>query len=159
LVGIYLVLPYIVGVHEAPGTVALRVLDYVGLVPQKAIGRGWIWQLVTYAFFHDDRQVLHLVFNMLTLYFFGREVETLYGPRRFLSLYLLSAVFAGLAYCVGWEAAPLIGASGAVYAIMVTYAFHYPRQRVLFFFLVPLEVWIVVTLLIGIDLTMQIRGD
>jgi len=155
----YLFLPYVLGVGRAPELTVRTLFDYVGLVPSAALGKLWAWQLVTYAFFHSVQNVLHLVFNMLVLYFFGREIETIYGRKRFLVLYFAAAAFAGLGYCAfQYSDVPLIGASGAVYAVMVVYAFHYPRQRVLFFFLVPLEIWVVVAILIGLDVTLQITG-
>jgi membrane associated rhomboid family serine protease len=160
VLGIFVVLPYGFG-YGPPQRVSQQVLDYVGLIPQLAIGKFWLWQLFSYSFLHSYETPLHLVFNMVTLYFFGREVETLYGPKRFLTLYFVAGFVAAICYCAGsyGAARPLIGASGAIYAVMVTYAFHYPRQRILFFFLIPLEVWIVVTILIGVDLTMLITGQ
>src|SRR5687768_13874738 len=57
------------------------------------------WQLVTHAFVHAD--ILHIVFNMLGLWWFGVEMEHLYGSRRFLGFYLTAAILAGL----GWVGA------------------------------------------------------
>ncbi len=129
-----------------------EVLSWIGLVPTRALGEGHVWQFFTYMFVHSHRDFLHLVFNMLGLYFFGREIEALYGPRKLLFLYIAAGVFAGLLHCISWDTMPTIGASGAVYAVLVLYACHFPHQKILFFFLIPLEVWIVVAVLIGFDL-------
>jgi membrane associated rhomboid family serine protease len=131
-----------------------RLLEYVGLVPRKALLDFHIWQFFTYSFFHDLASPLHLLFNMVTLYFFGREVETIYGTRRLLFVYFAAAFFAGLCHCIDFDGGPLHGASGAVYAVLILYALHFPRQKILFFFILPLDAWIVVAILIGFDVTM-----
>lgn len=135
------------------------LLGWVGLSPALALGKGRVWQLVTYAFFHDPAGIMHLAFNMLALYFFGREVEALYGPAKFLFLYVGAAVMGGLLFCIDYHlGTPVIGASGAIYAIMVVFALHFPFQKVLVFFLLPLEVWIVVLIAIGFDVSMYLAG-
>src|SRR5262249_40804542 len=53
---------------------------------------GQVWRLLTYAFLHDTGSIWHILFNMLFLWWFGRDVEDLYGPREFLVFYLVSAV-------------------------------------------------------------------
>lgn len=147
-----LVIPYGFGY-----TKPIPLFQWVGVDPDAAIGKGYIWQFFTYAFFHQLESPLHLVFNMLALYFFGREIEALYGTRKFLFLYVAAAVFAGLCHCIDYHrAVPAIGASGAVYAVMVVFALHFPHQKILFFFLLPLEVWLVVTILIGIDVAVYL---
>ena len=105
--------------------------------------RGMVWQLVTYMFLHGH--LLHLVGNMLGLFFFGRELEMRLGPKRFLYLYLGGGVLGAL----GWLALgalglysleyPMIGASGAVFAIVGAYAALYPHRQVtlLLFFVIP----------------------
>jgi membrane associated rhomboid family serine protease len=158
VIGVYLVRPWLLGGTGTADDFEKRVWDTVGLVPTAAIGGGKVWQFFTYSFFYHTHDYFHLLFNMLTLYFFGREVETLYGAKRFLILYFAGAVFAGLVFCLDWEPKTLVGASGAVYGVMVAYACHYPRQRILFFFLLPLEVWVVVTILVSMDLTIQVVG-
>lgn len=154
--GVHVVAPHLLGIpSEGLGP---RVLRWVGLVPEQGAGSLWVWQFLTYAF--AETQPVYLLFNMIFLYVFGREVETLYGARRYLLLYFAAAVLAGLAHCVAaWgDGVPLTGASGAVFAVMVAYAVHYPRQQWLFLFLVPVEIWLIVTILIGLDLAYAVRG-
>lgn len=159
----FIVRPRILGITDpSPLEFAKQVRELLGLVPTAALAHGRVWQLLSYAFVHhtDGPGPLHLVICMLSLFFFGREIETLYGPRRFLALYLAGAVFAGLVYCaLDYGATPIVGASGAVYAVMVAYACHYPRRRILVFLIVPLEVWLVVAILIGWDAAMYLSGD
>ncbi len=105
--------------------------------------RGMIWQLVTYMFLHGH--LWHLVGNMLGLFFFGRELEARLGPRRFLYLYFGGGILGAL----GWLALgafglyslhyPMIGASGAVFAIVGAYAALFPSRQVtlLLFFVLP----------------------
>ena len=107
------------------------------------LGRGMVWQLVTYMFLHGG--LWHLVANMLGLFFFGRELEERLGGRRFLYLYFGGGILGAL----GWLALgaaglyslqrPMIGASGAVFAIVGAYAALYPQRQVtlLLFFVIP----------------------
>jgi membrane associated rhomboid family serine protease len=117
---------------------------------------GQVWRLLTYAFLHASHDLLHIVFNMLLLWWFGTALEDRYGPREFLWIYLCSAVVGGLAFFAahfaGVEGALCIGASGAVTGVMVLYACHFPTQTVLLFFILPLPVWLLVVLYVGWDL-------
>jgi membrane associated rhomboid family serine protease len=114
------------------------------------------WQLLTYGFLHDGPSLLfdhanysplHLLFNMLTLWFFGREVEAVMGRAEFLRFYCASIVFAGLAWVVGeglaggQNGAPLVGASGGVMAVLAAFIWYYPRQTVLIYGILPVPAW------------------
>lgn len=118
---------------------------------------GQVWRLLTYAFLHDADGAFpfHLLFNMLFLWFLGSEIEELYGSREFVATYLTSAVLGGLVY-VGTVLAglvpdrPCIGASGAVYTVMVLAALHYPNRTIYVFFF-PMRLWLAVALFVGYD--------
>jgi len=120
---------------------------------QGVFREGKVWQLVSYAFLHADH--LHLLGNMYFLWVFGRELEAMYGVKDFLIFYLTAAVVAGL----GWTLydltkhqdahVPMIGASGAVCAVVVLYALFYPRRELLFLFVIPIEVWLLVSIFFG----------
>lgn len=116
---------------------------------------GQVWRLVTYAFLHSPVSVWHIVFNMLFLWWFGSELEQMYGPREFLAFYLVAAVVGGLVYqleaMVRGVEQYSIGASGAVTAILVLYAFHFPNRLVYLFFVVPVPIWVLVVLQIAQD--------
>jgi membrane associated rhomboid family serine protease len=113
----------------------------------KDVLHGQVWRLLTHAFLHTPDSIWHILFNMLFLWWFGSDVEDLYGPREFLTFYLTSAVGAGLAYVVSswiWmrDTTPAFGASGAVTAVLVLCALHYPRRTILLFFFVPVSIWL-----------------
>ncbi len=112
------------------------------------VQNGQIWRLLTYAFLHStDGFPLHILFNMLFLWWFGNEVEDLYGPKEFLAFYLASAFLGGVAFqlCAMLTGHPssVLGASGAMTAIMVLYAFHYPA-RIIYIWWVPMPIWLFV---------------
>lgn len=117
---------------------------------RSAIFGGQVWRLLTYEFLHDHNGPGHVFFNMLLLYFAGRKVEAYYGPREFLLFYLaagtLSGVFTVFWYQwmgpVGWST---IGASGAVAAVFIIYALHWPYDVWRLFFVLPVQVmWLAI---------------
>jgi membrane associated rhomboid family serine protease len=111
--------------------------------------QGQVWRLVTYAFCHDVYNILHILINMLVLWWFGREIEAILGPREFTTFYLVSAIAAGILYLVigfllGGDIAPMVGASGAGMAVLVVFAMYFPRQKVYLYFLFPIEIrWLI----------------
>lgn len=116
---------------------------------------GQIWRLLTYAFLHAPNDVWHILFNMLFLWWFGSDVEDLYGPREFLAVYLVSAVAGGVAFVVGHLAGVsgtyCLGASGAVTAVLVLCALHYPTRVIMLFFLLPVPIWLFVIFSVARD--------
>ena len=107
---------------------------------------GELWRLLTYAFVHSEGSVYHILFNMLFLWWFGSDLESMYGPREFTAFYLCSAFFGGLAYQV-WDVAQgnytqCLGASGAVTALLVLCAFHFPTRVIRVFFFLPVPIWL-----------------
>jgi membrane associated rhomboid family serine protease len=121
----------------------------------KVVFHGEIWRLLTYAFLHDTGQIFHLLFNMLFLWWFGSDVEDMYGPREFLAFYLVSAVLGGVAFTaarlIGSPSNLCLGASGAVTAVLVLYAFHYPRRVIYLFMFLPVPIWLFVIGSVAID--------
>ena len=133
------------------------ILHTLGLDPQS-----WrenaplvpLWQLVSYGFLHSVRDPSHILFNMLTLYFFGVMLEREIGARRFVLTYLAAQVLGGvfflvLALATGSEI-PLIGASGACFGVMVAAATLWPRAQVLFIF-IPLTLRTLALIFVGIE--------
>jgi membrane associated rhomboid family serine protease len=96
---------------------------------------GFWWQIVTHAFLHGN--LLHLLFNMMGLWFAGRIVERVVGTWRFLGLYFAAAVAGGLFQLAFGGPGPLIGASGAVFGVLIAFATLFPESQVvaLVFFL------------------------
>jgi membrane associated rhomboid family serine protease len=112
--------------------------------------QGQVWRLLTYAFLHSPGGGIpwHIIFNMLFLWWFGHEMEEMYGSREFTIFYLVSAFLGGLAYFL-WSWArhnmvPCVGASGAVTAVMVLYAFHFPRRVIYIWYVLPVPIWLFV---------------
>lgn len=111
---------------------------------------GQVWRLVTCAFLHNIRDPWHILMNMLGLWWFGSEMERLYGSKEFTLFYLAAAAASSVGFIL-WQIAAgdsgtAIGASGAVLAALTLYATHYPREKLyLFYGLFPVEVrWVVV---------------
>ncbi len=105
-----------------------------------------IWKTFTANFAHDWKSPWHVFGNMLFLYFFGREVEHLVGRREFYVLYFISGTLAILAEVIvqqmnGHQTTLVLGASGAVTAVVVFYTLLYPTRKILFFFFIPAPVW------------------
>jgi membrane associated rhomboid family serine protease len=119
-----------------------------------------LWQLVTYGFAHSNTHAFHIVGNMLGLFFFGREMERVYGPKEFLRFYLVAMVLGGLVFAARalGTGGHVVGASGAVAATVILFVFHYPKRTVLLMFFLPVPAWVLGVLLIGNDVLGSI-GD
>lgn len=118
----------------------------------------WMWwQFVTYGFVHAPfPHWEHIVGNMLVLFFLGRDIETLYGRKEFLRLYLVMLVVAAVVWAVTEQfqsvpASGAVGASGAITGIVVLYALNFPRRTLLLFFVIPMPAWVAGLLVIGLD--------
>lgn len=120
------------------------------------------WQLVSYAFLHEG--LLHIAFNMLGLFMFGRGLERLWGGRRF-ALYYLACVLsaAGTELAVQNAAGgigPVVGASGGVFGLLLGYAWYFPRHEFLVLPVpVPLPAWLLATLYGGLELFLGVTGN
>jgi membrane associated rhomboid family serine protease len=124
------------------------VTEWLILDVQKVL-HGQVWRLLTYAFLHDPNPggyFLHIIFNMIFLWWFGSDVEQLYGPKEFLAIYLTSAFLGGVTY-EAWgllpqtRAGPCLGASGAVTTMLFLCALHYPR-RIIHLWFFPMPIWL-----------------
>ena len=134
-----------------------QMIAMFGLIPAR-VARFEIWRLFTYQFLHGG--VWHLAINMLMLWMFGSELEQRWGRRFFLRYYLLCAVGGGLTYAGvrygTWI--PSVGASGAIYGILMAYAMWFPNRIVLLAFLFPLRVRHVIVFLILVELLQAIEA-
>lgn len=130
------------------------------LQPSLVMPGGQIWRLGTYLFLHGD--LIHILFNMIGLWMFGVELEDMWGTRRFVYFYLITGIGSGILslFMVFLGDNPIIGASGAIYAILFTYAYYFPNRQVLLFFIIPVPVWLIVLLMIFISLAgfLQMAG-
>lgn len=114
----------------------------------------WPWQLVTYLFMHGG--FWHLFFNMFALWMFGMELEHTWGSRKFLSFYLLCGVAAGIANLVVsplvGQAAPTVGASGAVFGVLLAFGMMFPDRPIYLYFLLPIRAKYFIAAYIGLEL-------
>ncbi len=134
-----------------------------GLVPAYVFGKFFIWQFVTYMFLHGG--TWHLFMNMFILWMFGAELEREWGTREFLKFFFITGIGAGFINFVFGvfnpvsSHIPVIGASGAIYGILVAYAILFPERRVYLYFLIPVKVKFLVIFLIVIEFLSTYRAD
>ncbi len=116
-------------------------VEMFGVYPPGITGGFRFWQFATYMFLHGD--VFHIAINMFLLFMFGRELENLWGGKAFLKFYLFCGTGAGVItflFSRGTEIAT-IGASGAIFGVLVAYAVIYPEREItlFLFFVLPLQ--------------------
>ena len=120
------------------------------------------WQLVTYAFMHGG--VTHILFNMVALYMFGGTIERTFGSRNFVVYYFVCAIVAALAQLVvvHWFTHgfyPTLGASGAVFGLLLAFGMLYPHEKVMLMFLpVPMPAWLFVIGYAAVELVLGVTG-
>jgi membrane associated rhomboid family serine protease len=111
----------------------------------EGVGNGYVWQFATYSFLHGGELYFpwHLIANMLMLFFAGREVEAILGPRHFLAIYLGGGLLGGLAQWAFTPLAdPLMGASAGVMAVFIAFTTTLPEleMTLLLFFVIPVRI-------------------
>ncbi len=111
------------------------------------------WQLITYMFMHGSFG--HLFFNMFALWMFGVELENIWGSRKFLIYYFITGIGAGLANLLiaplFADVAPTVGASGAVYGVLVAFGMLFPDRNIYIYFLIPIKAKFLVILYMAIE--------
>ena len=114
-------------------------LKLFGLVPAYVFGRAYLWQLVTYMFLHGG--FFHLFFNMLFLWMLGSELERYWGSREFVKYYLVTGVGAGVINAVvqPHSSVPIIGASGAVFGLIIAFGLAFPDRELLLYFVIRIK--------------------
>lgn len=144
---IYVVCQVILDAYFLDG-MFFRYLSFVP--PQNPEMSFWPWQIVTYMFLHSPTSWFHVVFNMLMLWWMGSELEMRWGPKFFLTYYLVCGVGAILIHLIGgsiyWAitgnlnwTGPVIGASGAVFGLMVAYGIIFGERTVYFMMIFPMQ--------------------
>ena len=131
---------------------------WLALVPSGFMFQFRFWQLFTYAFLHGD--VSHLFLNMLMFVFVGSELEALWGRRRFLQFFFTCTVGAGLVYLLLqlfiWKDSglnsPMVGASGAIYGMLLAYGILFSERVMLFMMMFPMKAKHFVLVLGGVEL-------
>ena len=128
-------------------------IEYFGLIPQRVIERGWIWQLVTYMFLHGG--AMHILLNMLGIWMFGVELERRWGTPFFLKYYFVAGIGGGLTFLLvsllPFDAmrvtylTPAVGASGALFGLLLAFAIYYPDRPILLVLVfVPARVFVMI---------------
>lgn len=137
---------------------------FFAMTPKSVVESFYIWQPFTYMFFHADN-VFHVLMNMISLWFFGSELEYRWGSNKFLRYYLFCGVGAALIYILGVillflikgttplvYIIPVIGASGAVFGVLLAYAILFGERTIYFFGAFPMQARVFIALLAAIEI-------
>ncbi len=149
-----------------PGLIAINIVAFglasflfprltymLSLVPSLVHYKHWYWQFITYMFMHGG--VWHLMFNMLALYMFGTPVSRSIGSNEFLLFYLLIGTLSGIAsyfsYFLTGHNYILLGASGAIYGVMLLFSVFFPSAVVLVFGVIPVRAPVLMLIYFAIE--------
>jgi membrane associated rhomboid family serine protease len=130
----------------------------LALIPSAVLRAGTWWQPVTYMFVHSGFQ--HIFFNMLALFLFGIQLERRLGSTEFLLYYMFCGIGAGLAtvfinFAAGMGGVPVVGASGAIFGLLLAFASFFPDARIFVFGFFPIRAPTAVALYAAIEIVMQ----
>lgn len=144
------ILNYLFFRHAAAG---LGLMDLLALKSETLFHPLQWYRFVSYGFAHDPRSIFHILFNMLSLYFLGRNVEDKYGKWEFFRFYMATIVVCGLVWALlrlGQGAAPaaVIGASGAVTAVALLFVYSFPHATLYLYGIVPVKAWLLGVIII-----------
>jgi membrane associated rhomboid family serine protease len=136
------------------------------LVPAQTIERFWLWQPVTYMFLHSPQDITHILLNMLMLWMFGAALEGAWGTDLFLRFYFLcglgaAACVIAASYLFGSPGSATLGASGAIFGLLMAFGIVFAESTILVFFLFPLKAKYAVMIFGAVELFATIRttGD
>ncbi len=137
-----------------------------GLRPADIFGRLHVWQPISYMFLHAG--IFHILFNMLALWMFGVELERMWGSRAFVQYYFICGIGAALttvllSFLPGSFGGQLyysltIGASGAVYGVLLAYALYFPSRPIYMYFVFPIPAKYFVAIIGAISLLSSMSG-
>lgn len=146
-------------VYLLTGVLIPKSTYYLAMIPSFVLS-GYFWQPFTYMFVHGGFS--HLLFNMLSLFIFGTMVEKRIGSKEFLLFYLLTGLLSGIASFISYYLAGtnvvLVGASGAIYGVLLMFAVFYPYSVIFVFGLIPVRAPILVLIYAAIELYSQVFG-
>ncbi|MBD3258699.1 rhomboid family intramembrane serine protease [candidate division GN15 bacterium] len=102
----------------------------------------YLYTIVTYMFLHSTYSIFHILFNMFILWMFGTEIEYTWGSKRFARFYILAGIAGAILTLIVYsgQAVPMIGASGAIYGLLIAYWFMFPNRHLYIYFLFPVKV-------------------
>jgi rhomboid family protein len=125
------------------------IVTLLGLSPEDVLTRGRIWEPVTYLFVHSPTSLMHILFNMLAVWMFGVDLERRWGTVAFTKYYFITGIGAGLSVMLvsllpfdavrSSYSAVTIGASGAVYGLLLAWAVIFPSRQILFMLIFPMS--------------------
>ncbi|MBW2057658.1 MAG: rhomboid family intramembrane serine protease [Deltaproteobacteria bacterium] len=147
-----------VGVFLIQSVAPRTMFVFFGLIPVLVWKKYFFWQLGTYIFLHGG--LFHLLFNLFALWMFGCELERQWGTRAFLKYFFVTGIGAGICYALvkPGQLSPVIGASGAIYGILLAYGMIFPNQMIYVWFLFPMRAKYFVILFGLIELYSSIAG-
>ena len=145
------------------------VETWLGMQPELVVEKGQLWRVVTYMFVHSRGGFGHILFNMLSLWMFGVELERMWGTRYFLKFYFFCGVCAALTTLV-LSFIPLsifnplyesltIGASGAIFGVLLAYALYFPYRPILVMFVFPVPARYFVMIMGGMSLLASLSAS
>jgi membrane associated rhomboid family serine protease len=141
--------------------------NQLALVPRRVVHGPRIYELVTYMFIHAG--LLHILFNMLALWMFGTELEHMWGTRFFLKFYFIAGIGAGaltvlltllpIAALRQLYVSPIVGASGAIYGLLLAYGLYFPDRRIYMYLLFPIPARVFVLIMGAIALYLSLSDN
>ncbi|MCL1864815.1 MAG: rhomboid family intramembrane serine protease [Spirochaetes bacterium] len=140
-----------------------KINYYFGLIPWVVLTKYYVWQFVTYMFLHGG--FMHIFFNMYGLMLFGAPIEHLWGTKRFLIYYFFTGIGAGITifvvnYIMGDAGMfiPTIGASGAIFGLLLAFGILFPNVELLIFFVLPIKAKYLVFIYGAIEFAAQVSS-
>lgn len=119
------------------------LIELFALIPASVVGQFSIWQPATYMWLHSPSDFIHVLFNCLFLWMFGGSLELAWGSKAFLRFYLICGIGAGIIVLLSGllfaPETPVLGASGAIYGLVVAWAIAYPNRLIYFFGIFPMR--------------------
>lgn len=148
---------YLLNTLSPMGDIERRsVMAEYGAVYGDTLYQPWKWwQFLSYGFVHDHHGIRHILWNMIGLFVFGRDVERKLGRAEFLRFYLLSVIAGGLVGSLTHLATAnggTVGASGAVIATAILFACYFPNRELLLMLVLPVKAWVLAVFFVVSDL-------
>ena len=139
-----------------------NLFSLFALIPLRVIRGGAVWQVLTYMFMHGS--FWHIFFNMIVLFLFGSQLEKRLGSNEFILYYLVTGIGAGvftllLHWYTGRYLVPVVGASGAIYGLLLAFATMFPESRIFVFGILPLRAPVAVLVFAGLSLFYHVTGS
>lgn len=152
-----------IGVFVAMMAAGPFLVEWFGLSPQAVLTQGRVWQLATYMFLHGG--VFHILFNLLAVWMFGVDLEHRWGTQAFVRYYAITGIGAGICTVLvaltpmggSTYLAATIGASGAVYGLLMAWGIIFPHRTVLFLGIFPLPARVFVLIMGAISLSQALN--